>query len=166
MCSYNQWTIHFSLLFWIWNTLKMWNGVFPAISVNKDVTAIGDLGLQMWMSEPQVCWNGEQCLRSSPCNCWYCGECAGGLRPWETRSRVLAPDSWDAYEGSDFSVPRHLHLPIQRRVLYSLIWDTCFFLIHNNPWCCTLWYNLTPSPACLEQFFQGYLRCCLPGLKS
>ena len=30
--------------------------------------------------------------------------------------------------------------------------------------CCKLLYNLTPPPASLEQFSQGYLRCCLLGL--
>ena len=28
-----------------------------------------------------------------------------------------------------------------------------------------LLYNLTPPPTSLEQLFQGYLRCCLQGLK-
>ena len=33
------------------------------------------------------------------------------LRMWKTKSRMLAPDSRDAYERNDFGVPRHLHLP-------------------------------------------------------
>ena len=28
-----------------------------------------------------------------------------------------------------------------------------------------LLYSLTPPPTSLEQLFQGYLRCCLQGLK-
>ena len=90
--------------------------------------------------------------------------------------RMLAQDSWDTYERNDFSKPRLLHLPIQRKVLNSLTWDIWLSLINNNlsvfrlpvP-CCKLLYKLTPpsSPASPEvtQLFQGYLKCCLPGLK-
>ena len=37
-----------------------------------------------------------------------------------------------AYQRNDFSEPRLLHLPIQRKVLNSLTWDIWFSLIHKN----------------------------------
>ena len=52
---------------------------------------------------------------------------------WRLRkNRILAPDSWDAYERKDFSETRVLHLPIHRKVLNSLTWDIWFSLITNN----------------------------------
>ena len=44
---------------------------------------------------------------------------------------MMTPDNWDAYEGNDFSVPRHLLADIYRIVLNSLIWDILFSLINN-----------------------------------
>ena len=45
---------------------------------------------------------------------------------------MLAPDSWDAQERNDSSEPRLVHLPINRKVLSSLIWDIWSFLTNNN----------------------------------
>ena len=45
------------------------------------------------------------------------------------KHRMLAPDSWDAYERNDFSEPRLLHLPIHRKALNSLTWVIWFWLI-------------------------------------
>ena len=44
----------------------------------------------------------------------------------------LIPDSWDAYQRNDFSMPRLLYLPIHRKALNSLTRDTWFSLINNN----------------------------------
>ena len=105
------------------------NGVFPAISVNKDVTFISDSGPQMWIAEP---WGqpGRRIL-------YTCDPAAIRLQPLPTVSneekwRVLAPDSWDAYESDDFRDPRLLHFPIHRKALNSLTWDIWFSLINNN----------------------------------
>ena len=72
--------------------------------------------------------------------------------------RILAQDSWDTYERNDFSKPRLLHLPIQRKVLNSLTWDIWLSLINNNllvfrlpVLCCKLLYKLTPPPHLLPQ---------------
>ena len=48
------------------------------------------------------------------------------------KHRQVASESWDAYESNDFSEPRLLHLPIYRKTLNSLTWDTWFSLIHKN----------------------------------
>ena len=82
-----------------------------------------------------------------------------GLQPLtavstEQKHRILAPDSWDAYERNDFIGPRLLHLSIHRKALNFLIQETWFSLLNNNllmlglptP-CCKLLYNLTPPPS-------------------
>ena len=86
-------------------------------------------------------------------------------------NRILATNNWGAYPRNDFSAPRPLHLPIHRKVLGSLTWDIWFSLIYGNlltldylPSVAKLLYNLAPPLASLEQFSQGYLRCCLLGL--
>ena len=48
------------------------------------------------------------------------------------KHRILAPDSWDAYERNDFSEPTILDLPIHTKVLNYLTWDIWFSLINNN----------------------------------
>ena len=86
--------------------------------------------------------------------------------------RILAPDSWGAAERDDFGEPRHLHLPIHREALNSLIWDTWFSLIHKNIFDIQTTFPLlqisiqsdTPTPP--SQFPLGYLTCYLSGLKS
>ena len=45
-----------------------------------------------------------------------------GAQDGGKKLRILAQDSWDAYE-MNFSEPRHLHLPIRRKALISLTWD-------------------------------------------
>ena len=78
------------------------------------------------------------------------------LRIW--KYRILALDSWDAYQRNEFSELRLLYLPIHRKVLInSLTWDIWFSLISNNllmfPTTCPLlqnfyitWFPPTPSP--------------------
>ena len=46
--------------------------------------------------------------------------------------RVLAPDSWGAYQRNDFSEPRLLHLPMHSKALNSLTWVIWFSLINSN----------------------------------
>ena len=45
---------------------------------------------------------------------------------------MLAPHRWGACQRKDFSEPRHLHLPIHRKVLTPLTWDIWFSLIRDN----------------------------------
>ena len=52
------------------------------------------------------------------------------LRVW--KCKLLTPESWDAYERNDFSEPKLLHLPIQRKALNSLTWDIWFAFIINK----------------------------------
>ena len=54
----------------------------------------------------------------------------GGLRMG--KNRILAPDSWGAYQGHDFNKPRLLHSPIHRKALNSLTWDVWSSLINSN----------------------------------
>jgi len=85
------------------------------------------------------------------------------------KHRMLAPDSWDAYERNDFSEPRLLHLPIHRKALNSLTWVIWFWLIK-------IFDVQIPCPL-LQNFYitwllhlapwspvSGLLKCCLPGL--
>ena len=55
--------------------------------------------------------------------------------PWGTqdvkRHRMLAPGGGDAYERTDFSELRLLHLPRHRKALNSLTGDVEFSLIHK-----------------------------------
>ena len=137
----------------------MWNGVFPAISINKDVTAIGDSDI------PNVNFWAQKALRSGV------GVGVGWVkkRQWQP-----AAPGWDAQERNDFREPRVLRLPTHRKVLNSLTSDIWFSLINNNLlmlWLsgpianfCITW--LTPLPASWEQFCQDYLRCCLQVSKS
>ena len=45
------------------------------------------------------------------------------------KSRILALDSWGAHQRNHFSEARLLHLPIPRKVLNSLTWDTWISLL-------------------------------------
>ena len=88
---------------------------------------------------------------------------------WTETQRILAPDSWDAYERNDFSESGLLHFPIHRKALHSLTWDIWFPLTNNNLWWpdylpffAKFLHNLVPHFIFLEQFSQGYLSCCLP----
>jgi len=105
------------------------------ISINKDVTAISDLGPQNGNEGPQKgkqsLWSSRCHPHSTPSNCW------GALRKFREcekskTHRMLALDSRDAYERNDFNNPRLLYLPIHRRALNSLTWDVYFSLINGN----------------------------------
>ena len=122
--------------------------------------------LQMWISEPwghPGSWSDLAAMAAAT----PCGEHrSSGCK----KMQDTGPESWDAYEKNDVSEPRLLHLPMCRKTLNSLTWGIWFSLIHKNTLmfrlalCWKLLYNLTPSSPLLEQFSQGYLRCCLLGL--
>ena len=128
---------------------------------------------------------GKQCLLSGSQKAsatpysehWGAGRWGmGGRGGWRGKCEkhgILAPNSWNAYERLGFSESGLLHLPTYRKVLNSLTWDIWFSLISTNlllfrllDICCKLLYNLTPPHPSWEHFSQGYLRHCLPGLKS
>ena len=75
----------------------------------------------------------------------------------------LAPDSWGAYERTEFSEPRNLNLPIHRRTLNSWIWYLIFDFLYLNTipdqtdcrLCCKLLNSLTPSPASSGQSLRA-----------
>ena len=71
----------------------------------------------------------------------------------------FAPDSGGAYERSEFSERRGLHLPIPW-MLNSLTWYLIFDVQTACSLCCKLVSSLTSPPASLEQFSQSY--CSLP----
>ena len=151
------------------------NEAFPAVSVKKDGTAISDSGplnVDFWAlrvpRKNKACSLAAMGLPPLPVLALRIWGWGGYLK----RCRILAPDSWDAYERNGFSKPRLLYLPIHRRVLNSFIWDIWFSLINNNHLifrlptpCCKLPYSLAPPLTSLE-FSQGHLRCCFQGLKS
>ena len=135
---------------------SLWNGIFPAIMVKKDVTAIRDSSLpklNFWAQEEQYCLSSSR--QSLPGQRWvlrswvgWRGDCEiaqetatpqlptanMGLRMWVIKEQDLASDSRDVYERNGFSEPRCLHLSKHRRVLNSWAWDICFSLINTNLW--------------------------------
>ena len=144
--------------------------MFPTIPINKDVTAISNSG------PPNVTFWAQRGPRKNEA-CDLAASCSHSLL-WAPRSlgiqkkknRMLAPESWDAYERNDFSKPRLLHLPIYRTVLQSLTWDIWF----SSIFCCSTYLPLVANvyitwllpTSSSEQFSWGHLRCCVPGLKS
>ena len=138
----------------------MRNGVFPAISVNKDVTVIS-------ISSPPG-HSGR--TPSCPGNHWDAATLYS--EPWRTQDVKKTQDTgcvfWDAYERNDFSEPRLLHLTIHRRALNSFIWDW-FSVIHKNTLMfrlptlrCKLVYNLTPPHHLLRVILSGLLEMLSP----
>ena len=141
----------------------MRNGIFSAISANKDVTVISNSS-PPGHSRRRPAWSGS---RQAAATSYRSLE---EPRMWQ--HRILAPDSWDACEGADFSEPKPSHLPIHRKVLNSLTWDVCFQLTIIS-WCSGYLpfvvkrlYNQAPHLASLEHFSQGYLRWFLLGLST
>ena len=51
------------------------------------------------------------------------------------KHKVLAIDSWSAYQRKGFSKHRLLHLSTYSKMLNSLIWDNCFFFTTVIFWC-------------------------------
>ena len=145
-------------------SLLMRNGIFLAILVNKDVTAISDSsppGHSGRRRIPELCGNHQAAVTPD-------------REPWRTQDikncRILTPDSWDAHERNDFSEPRLLHLPIYRKALNSLSYLN-FFNSQKYFWCSDyplfvasfyITWLLTSSPPhptlSKEQFSQGYLK--------
>ena len=89
------------------------------------------------------------------------------------KHRILAPESWGAYQRNDFSEPSLLHPPIHRKALNSLTWDIWFSLINNNLFdvqtTCPLLQNfyitwLLPSP--LWSSLSELSEMLSPGLQS
>ena len=142
----------------------MRNDIFPAISVNKDVTVIRDCSPQKQAGEPRGTQQGEDNLPSATIRLQPLPESSGS----ENTGNWL--DSRGANGRNDFREHRRPHPPTYREVLSPLIW---FSLVNNNllmfrlpALCCkTCIYNLALPLTSSEQFSQGYLRCCLPGLK-
>ena len=130
----------------------MWNGVFPAISVNKGVTIISDFGPPCELLSPSGTQKGEKWLQAMNSQL-LAAIVSEELRVWIIKNQVLAPHSWDAYKRNDFSKTRLSHLSIHRKTLNSLTWNIWFSLINCNllifrppaP-CCKLLCNLTPPP--------------------
>ena len=48
------------------------------------------------------------------------------------KSKIMALNSWGAYQKNDFNEPRLLHLPIHKKVLNSLSWNVYFYLTNSN----------------------------------
>ena len=87
------------------------------------------------------------------------------------KQRILAPDSWGAYQRNDFIEPRILNLPIHRKALNSLTWDVWFSLINSNllkfqvpGLCCKDSYMPWLLPYIFRAVPQSYPRDCVLGL--
>ena len=90
------------------------DGVFPAVSINKDVTAISDSG------PPNVNFWAWRVPRKNNVCCLTAIKLQPPLRSTEAlgdakNCRTLAPDSWKALERNDFLEPRFLPLPVHRK---------------------------------------------------
>ena len=140
----------------------MRNGIFSAISANKDVTVNINSSPPGHSRRRRPAWSGSHQTAATPYRSLE------EPRMWQ--HRILAPDSWDACEGADFSEPKPSHLPIHRKMLNSLTWDVCFQLTIIS-WCSgylpfvsKLLNDLAPSLSSSGQFSQDSLRCCLLGL--
>ena len=132
------------------------NGIFPAISINRchSHQRLQPSNVSQWARK----------LRAEK-NTWHlaatpCGE------PWGNLGcvRILASDSWGAYQRNDSSDPIH------RKALNSLTWDIWFSLINNNLWrswlpglCCKTPIYPGFSPRLLGAVSQSYLKRCLLG---
>ena len=89
---------------------------------------------------------------------------------WTIKESRIGPRELDAYERNGFSKPRHLHLPIHRRLLNLFMWDRFSFLLTNNNLlifrlsapCCRLVYSLVPPLPPWSQLSRGHLSYCLP----
>ena len=93
-----------------WMTLEMLRtGIFPVISINKDGTVIRIPGHSGRRRVPAI--------RSHQAAATPYREPRG---TWCEKHRIPAPESWDAYERSDFGESKLLHLPIHGKALNSL----------------------------------------------
>ena len=119
------------------------NGTFPAIFVNKGCDSQKQLQLLPMMS--WWAWRNSGKKKNLPSSSHSTVAAPHG-KPWGNsgcENRILAPDSWDAYQRNYFSEPRLLHLPIHSKAINSLNWNIWFPLIINN----LLMFRL-PAPHC------------------
>ena len=123
------WKIGLNVLYTsiIW---RLWE-IFPAISVNKDVTVISDCSPPPWADKPEETQKEKEYLPSSSHKLKpLLMVSLRKLRMW--KYRILALDRWGTYQRNDFREPRLLHLPIHRKALNSITWDIWFSLINNH----------------------------------
>ena len=146
------------------------NGVFPEISINKDVTVISNCNPPMWAGESYGELKKRRIqLSSIHCTAFTSYSHSYGEPCWKLR--IVAPDGWDAYQRNDFSEPRLLHLPTHTIALNSLTSDTRFSLINSNllkSWLPGLCCKNSPISWLLPHLFaavsQSFLRSYLiPG---
>ena len=111
------------------HSLPLRNGIFPAMSVNKDATVISNSSSKCEFLSPKGNREGDEYL-------WFTShqwQPLSMVRSEELRIRwKMAPESWVAYEGEAVGGPSLLHLPTHRKVLSSLTWDIWFYLTHKN----------------------------------
>ena len=68
----------------------MWNRVFPAISVNKDVTVISDVGPPCELLSPRGTQKGEKCLQVMSSQL-LAAIVSKELRVWITKNQDAGP---------------------------------------------------------------------------
>ena len=143
----------------------MWNEIFRAVSVNKNVSHQGFQPSKcMFLSPGRIILAIQQPWATYPSKwerkvqesaIYHIHHPLRWRKNWgceQSRSRMLAPDSWDAYECNKFNDARHLHLPIHRRVLNPLcevsafpkLTITLMFRLPVPCWKLTAW--LLPPP--------------------
>ena len=99
-----------------------------------------------WVQPSKVSWWASRALRKkNTCDLWSAPRKVRMRKP-----RILAPDDWDAYERNDFSESKLLYLPIHRKALNSLIWNSWLPLINNH-----LWTFRLPALHCKTSVYPG-----------
>ena len=148
------------------------NEILPAVSVNKGCHS------HQWLQPSNASQWALRKLRKEripaiyqPSDCSHCLWWAvRKLRMW--KHKVLAPESWGAYQRNDFSKSRLLHLPIHRKALNSLACDFWFSLFNGNllmfllpALCCKTPIYPGSPPHLLRAVLSGLLEMLLPGLE-
>ena len=152
----------------------MQNGVFPAISINKDVTAIS------YSSLPNMNFWAQRTPRKNKACYPMAIELLALLASTEELSEMWKeaghwPHIAKIHTKGMISVSQEiLHLPIHIKSLNSLIWDIWTSLINNNLLMfelhapsCKLLYNLTslPTPSFHGPLLSGLLEILYPRLE-
>ena len=116
----------------------------------------------------------KHCLLNKPSSHYITLQLSGWyiLRRLRMRKhRILAPESWGAYQRSNFSELRLLHLPIHRKALNSLTWDVWFSFTDSNLLMFQLpglgyknWYILVP-PLTLWSSLSEWSEMLCPGCR-
>ena len=101
------------------------NGVFLALSVNKDATVINNRCPPCEPRSPKVAKEGKEQLPS-------CSHQTASTPYGEPQGRSGCENTGPRWVRNDISESRLVHLPICRKALNPLTWEIWFSLINDN----------------------------------